>query len=39
MRNSYLNQKSLRVAVYCRVATDAQIADQTKDIVRKGEKQ
>lgn len=33
MRNDYLNQKSLRVAVYCRVATGTQIADQTKDIV------
>ena len=33
MSNSYLKQKSLRVAVYCRVATDTQIADQAKDIV------
>ena len=33
MRNSYLKQKSLRVAVYCRVAAGTQIADQAKDIV------
>ena len=33
MRNSYLNQNSLRVAVYCRVATDTQVTDQAKDIV------
>lgn len=33
MRNDYLNQKSLRVAVYCRVATDTQVTDQAKDIV------
>ena len=32
MRNSYLNQNSLRVAVYCRMATDAQIDNEINDV-------
>lgn len=38
MRNSYLKQKSLRVAVYCRVATDTQIDNKINDVSVEGRK-
>ena len=38
MRNDYLNQKSLRVAVYCRVATDTQIDNKINDVSVEGRK-
>ena len=38
MSNSYLKQKSLRVAVYCRVATDAQIDNKSNDVSVEGRK-
>ena len=38
MRNDYLNQKSLRVAVYCRVATDTQIDNKSNDVSVDGRK-
>ena len=38
MSNSYLKQKSLRVAVYCRVATDTQIDNKSNDVSVEGRK-
>ena len=38
MRNSYLKQKSLGVAVYCRVATDTQIDNKSNDVSVEGRK-
>ena len=38
MRNSYLNEKSLRVTVYCRVATDTQIDNKSNDVSLEGRK-